>query len=194
MIKKCLTVLVVLLAVTISIAGCEKSDVASETKLNNSSTSENKVSASTTGNETNKTTKSNLEVFIDLLKETEAKSSFSTNSDYGGFIGTFAVNYNQQIVNPYTKASSIYAIDRLSNEAHEKDIDLSMYSGSVIVIAEFRALLKKYGEANVTYGCNESNKGSVMAVVFRDGFHAYEVDEKGNKKNAVTYMFPKFTE
>lgn len=130
--------------------------------------------------------KSNLDMLQEQIKQAATKSRFATNERFGDLLGEFGINYKNDIINPYNKGTKAYIIDRMDEELKEKDFKLENYSASFIAIINRFCKLEKLDKTKITYGCNETNKGMVMAFAFVDGFYLYEIDEKGNKLNDRT--------
>ncbi|MFZ5989804.1 MAG: hypothetical protein ACOYWZ_22135 [Bacillota bacterium] len=188
--RKLAIIITVFLSLALLFTACSKN---SDTG-NNGSDVGNKVEDNKDGNKEDpnkgKTQKSNLETLVDILLKTNVESKFINNADYANFMYTFSEIYKDDIKNPYNGETSIYGMNRSLSNVRDKDQSLSSYAGSVIVIDNMFEHVKDLDLSTVTYACNEGNKGAVIAVVFQDGFYAYEVDEAGNKKNDKLYYFP----
>ena len=130
----------------------------------------------------------NAEKILEVLKSTAEYTGFYTNAAYGYFMAN--IDYDDSVKNPYTNETAIHVLNRDEGILDEQDIKFSRYSASIAIIDVSMDFLKNVEKTEVTYGCNPDNKGVVMAIVYRDGFYIYEVDENGEKQNEITYIFP----
>lgn len=132
----------------------------------------------------------NVDKFLNLLLETNKKSKFRfTGSSQGEFRAVLTYEtYKKDIVNPYNKGKNIYAINRSKYIIED---DKSYWEDCSVSFATIsQEWLKKLDTKKVVFGCNEKNKGMVMALGFGDGFYLYQIDEKGNKIHEKTYFLP----
>lgn len=132
----------------------------------------------------------NIEKMLNMLENTNKKTKFSKNNNYGHFLANVLVGEEEELINPYTRAKDIDVADKRTLVLDRTDKVLVDCSGSIIVICDDHAFLKNIEKSEITYGCNEANKGMVMSFVFNDGYYLYEVDKTGNKINDMTYIFP----
>ena len=130
----------------------------------------------------------NAKKILEVLKSTADKTHFVEGCNYGKFMAN--LDYNDSVENPYTNKTAIHILNRDEGILDQQDIKFSRYSASIAVIDVSMDFLKNVEKTEVTYGCNPDNKGVVMAIVYRDGFYIYEVDENGEKQNEITYIFP----
>ncbi|MCX7921384.1 MAG: hypothetical protein N3B21_05090 [Clostridia bacterium] len=187
--KRFSQIVLVLVVAALGVTGCGKNNDTNKTQASSTAAKEIPTPQVDSNNKSNMP---NLEALKEYLRETEARTEFAKTSIYESFIGNFNSHYKRDITNPNNGAASIYAESKTPPDIAAKDVVLGGISGSVIVIANNPTLLKDTNADGIVYACNEKNKGAVIGVVFRDGFHAYEVDAKGNKTNGYTYMFPSF--
>ena len=132
----------------------------------------------------------NVEKMLEVLKKAAEISKLQRHADYGYFMAKLGENYDNSVKNPYTNKTAIHILNRNESILDQQDNNYSGYSASIAVIDVSMDFLKNVEKTEVTYGCNPNNKGVVMAIVYRDGFYIYEVDENGEKQNEITYIFP----
>ena len=130
----------------------------------------------------------NVEKILEVLKSTADKTHFIEGCNYGKFMAN--VDYDNSVKNPYTNETDIHVLNRYETIIYQRDNNYSGYSASIAIIDLSTDFLKNLDKTEVVYGCNPNNKGVVMAIVYRDGFYIYEVDENGEKQNEITYIFP----
>lgn len=188
--RKLAMIITVFLSLALLFTACSKN---SDTG-NNGSDVGNKVEGNKDGNKedpnNNEPTKSNLETLVDILLKTNEECIFVQTANYARFMYTFSELYNDNIKNPHNGKTDLYVANRSRREGKNKEQSLENYAGSVIVIDNSLDYIKDLDLNTAVYACNEGNKGAVIAIVYQDGFYAYEVDEAGKKKNDKLYYFP----
>ena len=180
--KKKLLVLILLLTImSLLFSACNETEKKDQQS--------NKQPKTTESKQQNKQ-ENNAEKMLEVLKMAAEISKLQRHADYGYFMAKLGENYDNSVENPYTNKTAIHILNRDEGILDQQDIKFSRYSASIAVIDVSMDFLKNVEKTEVTYGCNPDNKGVVMAIVYRDGFYIYEVDENGEKQNEITYIFP----
>ena len=178
--KKKLLALILLLTIMILLfSACNETEQNNQTSNNQPKTSESKKQEKQ---------QNNAKKILEVLKKTADNTRFVKGCNYGRFMAN--IDYDDSVKNPYTNETDIHVLNRTEGILDQQDNNYSGYSASVAIIDNMFSYLKNVEKPEVTYGCNPDNKGVVMAFVYQDGFYIYQVDEKGEKQNEITYIFP----
>jgi len=140
----------------------------------------------------NKKEKTNAEKFLEYAIKAADLRNFTKTGNYAGVIKTLRDIYEDDIVNPYTGATSIYAMNRTISYIDNNDMSVTRgYSVDCVVIDDYMTQLKDLDTSEVVYCVNPESKGMVFAFWFMDGVYIYEIDENGQKINEIKHFFEK---
>ncbi|ADU75314.1 hypothetical protein M972_112392 [Acetivibrio thermocellus AD2] len=136
--------------------------------------------------------KTNAEKFLEYAIKAADLRNFTKTGNYAGVIKTLRDIYEDDIVNPYTGATSIYAMNRTISYIDNNDMSVTRgYSVDCVVIDDYMTQLKDLDTSEVVYCVNPESKGMVFAFWFMDGVYIYEIDENGQKINEIKHFFEK---
>lgn len=173
----------------LSFVSCGKKE---EKKENTSSSSSSSNSNSSKSDDSEiKNAKNNVEKMMIYIKRTGNREDI----DYGRthvkapMAYHFSEEYKDDIVNPYTKNTTVYSAERGADVFGFHDQDAQDSCAHFMPITTVLKL-KDFDKSKVKYGCNKANKGVVIAIVIWDAYYAYEIDENGNKINEILYEVP----
>lgn len=135
--------------------------------------------------------KSNINLFLDFLISIHEEIPFNFGStSQGRFFGQMDLSKKPDIVNPITKGTGIYYRSDYKHNLSRNNREFGSGENSAVLIGITSDRLKKLDTNDIVYGCNEENKGMVIAIGFGDGFYLYQIDESGNKTNEKIHYFP----
>lgn len=135
--------------------------------------------------------KSNIDLFLDFLLEIHEERYFGFSPGVQGeYFGKFELKEKPKIVNPITKGTGMYTRSDYKHRLDENDRKFGASETSAVIIGITSTRLKELNRDEIVYGCNEGNKGIVIAIGFGDGFYLYQIDESGNKTNEKVHYFP----
>ncbi|NLI57496.1 MAG: hypothetical protein GX387_03115 [Clostridium sp.] len=139
----------------------------------------------------NQTASSNSDTLYSLIRNTTNNLRYFNSEDTRDasmLLSQLTSNYmdSDSITNPFTQSKDIHTIvgkDSYVNNSKFKDDE----EGSVIILFTSELLANDgsegFSENDITFACNEHNKGYTIGIIFFNGFVTYEIDESGRKIN-----------
>ncbi len=116
--------------------------------------------------------KTNAEKFLEYAIKAADLRNFTKTGNYAGVIKTLRDIYEDDIVNPYTGATSIYAMNRTISYMDNDDMSVTRgYSVDCVVIDDYMTDLAEIDTNEVVYCVNPESKGMVIAFWFKDGIY-----------------------
>lgn len=139
----------------------------------------------------NQTADSNSDTLYSLIRNTTNNLKyFNSEDDRDASMLLSQLNSDYldsgSITNPFTQSKDIYMIvgkDSYANNSKFEDDE----EGSVIILFTTELLANNgsegFSENDITFACNEHNKGYTIGIIFFNGFVTYEINESGQKIN-----------
>jgi hypothetical protein len=116
--------------------------------------------------------KTNAEKFLDYAIEAADKRNFTKTGNYAGIMNTLHDLYKDDIVNPYTRATSLYVMNRTISYIENDNMSVTKgYSVDCVVIDDYMTDLAEIDTNEVVYCVNPESKGMVIAFWFKDGIY-----------------------